>query len=64
MSLYNQKSAAKADESNEMTGAGLGESTDFLGTENHIFLNKLNYICKNYDTNFKDVSACNSTHSC
>ena len=36
--------------------AGLGEDIDFLTNENHIFLNKLNYICKHYDTSFKDVS--------
>lgn len=60
MSLINKKSAAQGGEGNEMTGAGLGESLDFLNTENHIFLNKLNYICKNYDTNFKDVSATNN----
>ena len=35
---------------------GLGENQNFLDRENHIFLNKLNYICKNYDTAFKDVS--------
>ena len=35
---------------------GLGEDINFLTAENHIFLNKLNYICKNYDTSFKDVS--------
>ena len=35
---------------------GLGEDINFLTAENHIFLNKLNYICKNYDQSFKDVS--------
>ena len=39
-----------------LTGEGLGEKEDFLTTENHLFINKLNYICKNYDTSFKDVS--------
>ena len=35
---------------------GLGENQNFLDKENHIFINKLNYICKNYDQAFKDVS--------
>ena len=35
----------------------MGESDDYLSQENHIFINKLNYMCKNYDTSFKDVSA-------
>ena len=35
---------------------GLGEDQNFLDQENHIFINKLNYICKNYDQSFKDVS--------
>ena len=34
----------------------MGEKDDFLSQENHLFINKLNYICKNYDTSFKDVS--------
>ncbi len=55
MSLMNQKSASKPEE-NELTGLGIGESIDFLNTDNHIFINKLNYICKNYDNSFKDVS--------
>ena len=37
-------------------GLGLGENQNFLDRENQIFINKLNYICKNYDTAFKDVS--------
>ena len=41
-----------------LTGEGLGEKEDFLTAENHLFINKLNYICKNYDTSFKDVSKC------
>lgn len=28
---------------------------DFFDSENHIYINKLNHICKNYDTAFKDV---------
>ena len=39
-----------------LTGSGLGEGEDFLKGENHLFINKLNYICKHYDTSFKDVS--------
>ena len=39
-----------------LSGKGMGETIDFLSQENHIFLNKLTYICKNYDTSFKDVS--------
>ena len=45
----------KADE-----GLGLGENQNFLDRENQIFINKLNYICKNYDTAFKDVSKIHS----
>ena len=40
----------------ELDGTGLGENEDFLTHENHIFINKLNYICKNYDSSFRDVS--------
>ena len=40
----------------ELSGIGIGEQEDFLKHENHIFINKLNYICKNYDQSFKDVS--------
>lgn len=40
----------------EALGLGLGENQNFLDRENHIFINKLNYICKNYDQAFKDVS--------
>ena len=43
---------------------GLGEDINFLTAENHIFLNKLNYICKNYDTSFKDVSKRNIPYLC
>ena len=39
-----------------LTGDGIGEKEDFLTTENHLFINKLNYICKNYDKSFSDVS--------
>ena len=28
----------------------------FIDKKNHIFINKLTYLCKNYDTAFKDVS--------
>ena len=35
---------------------GIGENEDFLERDNQLFINKLNYICKNYDTSFKDVS--------
>ena len=35
---------------------GIGETEDFLDRDNQLFINKLNYICKNYDTSFKDVS--------
>ena len=59
MSLINQKgksAIAKAAQDLGLTGAGMGESDDYLSQENHIFINKLNYICKNYDTSFKDVS--------
>ena len=57
MSLSRQKTkVADSDERAELTGRGLGESIDFMNQENHIFLNKLTYICKNYDTSFKDVS--------
>ena len=53
----NQKPEAGADgEGQELTGRGMGEAVDFLSQDNHIFINKLNYICKNYDTSFKDVS--------
>ena len=50
------RSKKPQDEGEELTGNGIGEKVDFLSQENHIFVNKLNYICKNYDTNFKDVS--------
>ena len=40
-----------------LSGLGIGERENFLGQDNHIFINKLNYICKNYDQSFKDVSA-------
>ena len=57
MSLANQRSAAAKDgDGPELTGKGMGEAIDFLNQDNHIFINKLNYICKNYDTSFKDVS--------
>ena len=35
---------------------GLGENEEYMDRENSIFINKLNYICKNYDVAFKDVS--------
>ena len=54
MALNNKKAAQAL--AAGLTGEGLGEKEDFLTTENHLFINKLNYICKNYDTNFKDVS--------
>ena len=60
MSLINQKGKSaveKAAQDLGLTGDGMGESDDYLSQENHIFINKLNYICKNYDTSFKDVSA-------
>ena len=60
MSLMNQKGKSaieKAAQDLGLTGDGIGESDDFLSQENHIFINKLNYVCKNYDTSFKDVSA-------
>ena len=50
MNAVTQSLAAK------LTGNGLGEKEDFLTTENHLFINKLNYICKNYDKSFADVS--------
>ena len=57
MSLANQRPAAAKDgDGPELTGKGMGEQIDFLNQDNHIFINKLNYICKNYDTSFKDVS--------
>ena len=40
----------------QLTGDGIGENEDFLNSENHLFINKLNYICKNYDSSFRDVS--------
>ena len=56
MSLMNSKKPqGAAEDSDELTGSGIGERIDFLGQDNHIFINKLNFICKNYDTNFKDV---------
>ena len=42
--------------SKQMEIPGLGENEDFLERDNQLFINKLNYICKNYDTAFKDVS--------
>ena len=43
--------------SNKQTAElGLGENEDFLDRDNQMFINKLNYICKNYDNSFKDVS--------
>lgn len=62
MSLINnpaksdEKSAAKGAQGVELTGDGLGESDDFFNRQNHLFINKLNYICKHYDTAFNDVS--------
>ena len=60
MSLINQKgnnpAVEKAAQDLGLTGDGMGESDDYLSQENHLFINKLNYICKNYDTSFKDVS--------
>ena len=60
MSLINQKqgksAVEKAAQDLGLTGDGMGESDDYLSQDNHIFINKLNYICKNYDTSFKDVS--------
>lgn len=47
-----------AEEGDELTGNGIGERLDFLTQDNHIFINKLNYMCKNYDSSFKDVSIC------
>lgn len=47
------------DDDDALTGNGIGERIDFLSQENHIFVNKLNYICKNYDNSFKDVSCPN-----
>ena len=41
----------------DLSGDGLGEAENFLNQENHVFINKLNYICKNYDSSFKDVSS-------
>ena len=35
---------------------GIGETEDFLERDNQLFINKLNYICKHYDSSFKDVS--------
>lgn len=60
MSFLNQKGGAKsstaASDDTGLTGTGIGESVNFLNEKNHIFINKLNYICKNYDQSFKDVS--------
>ena len=60
MSLTDQKGKTaeeKAAKALGLTGHGMGESDDYLSQENRIFINKLNYICKNYDTSFQDVSA-------
>ena len=35
-----------------------------ITSENHIFINKLNYICKNYEAHFKDVSITSNRHLC
>ena len=51
-----QTTPAEAAPTQAAATGGLGEDIDFLTHENHIFLNKLNYICKHYDTSFKDVS--------
>ena len=40
----------------QLSEAGLGENEDFLERDNQLFINKLNYICKHYDSSFKDVS--------
>ena len=53
--MNSKKPQGAAEDSDELTGSGIGECIDFLGQDNHIFINKLNFICKNYDTNFKDV---------
>ena len=60
MSIITQKGkggAASKTESDPIE-TGIGESENFLTEENHLFINKLNYICKNYDQSFKDVSCC------
>ena len=51
-----QSQAPAETTSGQAATTGLGEDINFLTAENHIFLNKLNYICKNYDQSFKDVS--------
>ena len=51
-----QKKKAKEEEF-KLSGTGIGETENFLNQENHIFINKLNYICKNYDQSFNDVSS-------
>ena len=50
------KKSTASTEDTGLTGAGIGEAVNFLNEKNHIFINKLNYICKNYDQSFKDVS--------
>ena len=54
--LTNSKKAAAAADDEGLSGSGIGEQINFLNEKNHIFINKLNYICKNYDQSFKDVS--------
>jgi hypothetical protein len=39
-----------------LSGDGIGEKENFLTHQNHLFINKLNYMCRNYDSAFKDVS--------
>ena len=58
MKKVSNSAAAKGAQELGLTGSGMGENEDYLSHENHIFINKLNYICKNYDTSFKDVSLC------
>ena len=52
-----QNKKSKTGREPDLSGEGLGEAENFLNQENQIFINKLNYICKNYDSSFKDVSS-------
>jgi len=59
--MTNRKKAAEEAASKNpndvyLTGNGMGEVDDFLSSQNHLFINKLNFICKNYDESFKDVT--------